>query len=101
MIIITQRPERVNNSAALFSYWGSAHQPYIFNLHRQDIQLISTNADVLGNLIVKASYFSSSSSGLVVGDSIYIASGNLLSDGTYQYYNKSVTILSILTDGET
>lgn len=98
MILINKRPERAQkNNAALISRWGCANQPYLFELWRQDVQLISCN-DGFGFIVAKAEINSANAAilaGLSIGDEIFVASGSILSDGTLSNYNKVGTIVSI------
>lgn len=99
MILINKRPDRAQkNNAALISRWGCANQPYLFELWRQDVTVISCHDGVAGLIVVKAEVNSANmaiAGGLSVGDEIYVASGTITSEGTHQFYNTTGTIVSI------
>lgn len=75
MIIVTKRPERNHaDNNSIECKWNCARQPILFELHRQDLQLISVNAGLPGTTVLKTVYDPAIVGGISVGDYLYFES---------------------------
>lgn len=97
MITFLSRPERfqaANNS--LISRWGSARLPYLFELQRRDYQLISTNEDAFGNVVLRVAYDAALPGEITVGSEVYFAS-TLDAQGNAGHYGEVAVVSSVAT----
>lgn len=97
MIVFLSRPDRHQASdSSLISRWGCARQPYLFELQRRDYQLISTNEDGSGNVVLRVAYDANLPLEILIGSEVYFAS-TLDASGNAGHYGEVGVVTSIAT----
>jgi hypothetical protein len=77
MIAVTKYPIAiVNGTNETISRWSSVHHPVKFNIQRRDVEIVAS-INITGGLLV----YTSTTTGLTVGSSVYIVSGTNIGVG--------------------
>lgn len=96
MILFTKRPDRnhVNNSA-LVSKWVCSRHPILFELHRQDLPLISVSAGATGITVLKTVYDPTTVAEISAGDWVYFESNINPATNTAGNYGVKAQVISV------